>query len=240
MSAHRPTATARRHAGTLAARIGADIDASRNSRGLSIEEVARRAAVSPSTVVRAIHGDSGVHLDTLCAVAQAAGLRINVKAYPAGPVSLRDSGQLRVANYLAALAHPSLRPAMELPVGDPFGRAADIVFFGPEEILHQEIERRPGDFQEPLRGATVKRDALQKRHHRPVRLILVVEDTARNRELLQPHTSLIRRVLPATSTEILRSMRTGTVLGKDGLLWVRPWRPEPAKPQPLRADRSAD
>jgi transcriptional regulator with XRE-family HTH domain len=233
MSAHRPTASARRHAGKLAANVGADIDASRNALGLSIEEVARRAAVSPSTVGRAIHGDPGVHLDTICAVAQAAGLRINVKAYPAGPISLRDSGQLRVAEYLAALAHPSLKPAMELPVGDPFGRAADIVFFGPEEILHEEIERRPGDLQEPLRGAAVKRDALQTRHHRPVRLILVVEDTARNRELLRPHASLIQRVLPATSTEILRSMRTGTVLGRDGLLWVRPWRaPKPGPSHP--------
>lgn len=238
MSAHRPTASARRHAGRLASNIGADIDTSRNSLSLSIEEVARRAAVSPSTVVRAIHGDPGVHLDTLCAVAQAAGLRINVKAYPAGPVSLRDSGQLRVAEYLAALAHPSLKPAMELPVGDPFGRAADIVFFGPEEILHEEIERRPGDFQELLRSATVKRDALQARHQRPVRLILVVEDTARNRELLRPHANLIRRVLPATSSEILRSMRTGSVLGKDGLLWVRPWRS--ARRQPLPTDASGD
>lgn len=238
MSAHRPTASARRNAGRLATSVGADIDASRSSFGLSIEEVARRASVSPSTVARAIVGDPGIHLDTLCAIAQAAGLRINVKAYPAGPVSLRDSGQLRVAEYLAALAHPSLKAALELPVGDPFGRAADVVFFGPEEILHEEIERRPGDLQGPLRGAAVKRDALQARHRRPVRLILVVEDTARNRKLLRPHASLIQRVLPATSTEILRSMRTGSVLGKDGLLWVRPWRVR--GPGPLDTDGSAD
>lgn len=230
MSAHRPVASARRHAARLAVNVGGDIDTSRSSLGRSVEEVARRAGVASSTVVRAIHGDPGVHLDTLCAVAQAAGLRLSVKAYPGGSVSLRDSGQLRVAEYLAALAHPSLKPALELPVGDPFGRAADIVFFGPEEILHQEIERRLIDLQESLRSATVKRDALQARHQRPVRLILVVEDAARNREIVRAHESLIRRVLPATSTEILRSMRAGTVLGKDGLLWVRPWRiPNPGR-----------
>lgn len=231
MSAHRPVASARRHAARLAVNVGGDIDTSRTSLGRSIEEVARRAGVAPSTVVRAIHGDPGVHLDTLCAVVQAAGLRLSVKAYPGGSVSLRDSGQLRAAEYLAALAHPSLKPALELPVGDPFGRAADIVFFGPEEILHEEIERRPTDLQESLRSATVKREALQARHQRPVRLILVVEDTARNREIVRAHERLIRRVLPATSTEILRSMRTGTVLGKDGLLWLRPWRiPNPGQP----------
>jgi transcriptional regulator with XRE-family HTH domain len=229
MSAHHPAASARRRAGQLVAGIGAEIDRSRATLGRSIEEVARRAVVSPSTVVRVFRGDPGVHLDTLCAVAHAAGLRITLKAYPEGRISLRDTGQLRIAEYLAALAHPSLRPAMELPVGDPFGRAADIVFFGPDEILHQEVERRLSDLQETLRSATVKRDALQARHHRPVRLILVVTDTARNRELVGPHSTLVRRVLPASSAQVLHAMRTGTTLGQDGFLWVRPWRPAAAK-----------
>ena len=111
--------------------IGADIDVSRSALASSIEEVARRAQVAPSTVVRVLHGDAGVHLDTLCAVGAAVGLRISVKAFPSWQPSLRDSGQLRVAEYLVAQAHGSLKPTLELPVGDPYGRAADIVFFGP-------------------------------------------------------------------------------------------------------------
>jgi len=227
MGRHHPQASARRHAEKLAAQIGSEIDTSRSAIAASIEEVARRAQVAPSTVVRVLRGEVGVHLDTLCAVGAAVGLRINVKAFPAGGLSLRDSGQMGVAQFLVGQAHPSLRPSLELPVGDPFGRAADLVFFAPTEIAHYEIERRLPDFQAPYRAATVKREALQAQHSRPVRLVLAIEDTRRNRDLVAPHATLIRTALPATSDEILRSLRRGTLLGRDGLLWVRPWRRPP-------------
>lgn len=225
MSSHRPIASARQEARRSAERIGVDIETARIGLVRSIEEVARRAVVAPSTVGRVLAGDPGVHLDTLCAVAQAVNLRLSVKAHPRGPLSLRDSGQMRIAQHLLAQLHPSWQPALELPVGDPFGRAADVVLFGPREIVHIEIERRLPDFQESHRGAMVKREALQARHQRPVRLVLVVEDLAHTRELLRPHLGLIKRVLPAGSPEVLRSLRNGTPLGRDGLLWVRPWRP---------------
>lgn len=212
----------------VATRIGADIETARTGLAASIEAVARRAAVAPSTVVRVINGDGGVHLDTLCAVATAVGLRINVKAFPAEPPSLRDSGQLHIAQYLIAQAHSSLKPALEVPVGDPFGRAVDVAFFGATEIVIHEIERSLSDYQAPKRAAMLKRDALQAQHDRPVRLVLVVEDTRRNRSLVTPHASLVRADLPASSAEILRALRTGTDLGRDGLLWVRPWRTLPS------------
>lgn len=224
MSTHRPAAGARRAASLIASRIGSDIETARAGLASSIEEVARRAQVAPSTVGRVIHGDGGVHLDTLCAVAAAVGLRVSVKAYPGDQLALRDSGQLRIAHYLIDQAHPSFRSALEVPVGDPFGRAADLVFFGPTEIVIHEIERSLSDLQATTRAAMLKRDALQARHERPVRLVLVVEDTRRNRELVAPHAALIRVALPATSAQILRALRDGTELGGDGLLWVRPWR----------------
>ena len=208
----------------VATRIGADIETARTGLASSIEAVARRAAVAPSTVVRVINGDGGVHLDTLCAVATAVGLRINVKAFPAEQPGLRDSGQLHIAQYLIAQAHQSLKAALEVPVGDDFGRAVDLAFFAPTEIVIHEIERALPDYQAPKRAAMLKRDALQARQDRPVRLVLVVEDTKRNRSLVEPHTAVIRADLPATSAEILRALRTGTGLGRDGLLWVRPWR----------------
>ncbi len=186
MGSHRPLPSSRRHAERIASVIGADIDVSRSALASSIEEVARRAQVAPSTVVRVLHGDAGVHLDTLCAVGAAVGLRISVKAFPSWQPSLRDSGQLRVAEYLVAQAHGSLKPTLELPVGDPYGRAADIVFFGPTEIIHAEIERRVPDLQAPVRAANVKRAALQDQHARRVRLVLAVEDTHHNRSLIAP------------------------------------------------------
>lgn len=224
MGSHRPLASSRHYADRVASQIGADIDVSRVTLAASIQQIARRARLAPSTVARVLHGDAGVHLDTLCAVGAAVGLRISVKAFPSTPPSLRDSGQMRAAHHLIAQSHPTRKPALELPVGDPFGRAADLVFFGPDDILHAEIERRLPDFQAAFRAATVKRDALQAQHSRPVRLLLVVEDTRRNRALLAPHAELIRTALPATSGTILKALRAGTPLDRDGLLWVRPWR----------------
>jgi len=208
----------------MAVSVAADVATSREALGASIVQVARRAHLAPSTVQRVLDGDPGIHLDTLCAVGAAVGLRISVKAYPAVAPSLRDTGQLEIAQYLVAQANRALRPALELPVGDPFGRAADLVFFGPSEILLMEIERRLVDFQAAYRAGTLKRDALGAQHSRPVRLVLVVPDTRRNRSRVAPHTDLLREALPATTAAVLRAIRDGTLLGRDGVLWVRPWR----------------
>lgn len=225
MPPHRPHAPSRRYASAVAAKVGDDIDTARRTVSASIAAVAARARVAPSTVQRVLRGDSGVHLDTICAIAAAVGLRISLKAFPAAGPSLRDTGQLRVVEHLIGRAHPSFKPAVELPVGDPFGRAADLVLFGPEEILHCEVETNLPDWQAAYRSASVKRDALLARHRRPVRLVVAVADTRRNRELLAPHHVVIATALPAGSREILKSVQTGIPLGRDGLLWVRSWRP---------------
>ena len=132
-----------------------------------------------------------------------------------------------MAEWLIAQAEASWQPALELPVGDPFGRAADLVFFGPAEIAHLELETGPADWQRTLRAATVKRDSLQAQHERPVRLVIALNDTRRNRRLVEPHADLIRAVLPAGSNRILDALRRGEPMGRDGLLWVRPWRTHP-------------
>lgn len=224
MGHHRPIPKARREADAAAKRIGREIEMARRSAAVSIESTAQRAHVSPSTVVRILNGDSGAHLDTFYAIAWAVGLRPSVKLFPTEAPSLRDSGQLHIAQYLISIAHSSLKPQMELPVGDPFGRAADLVFFGAREIVMHEIERSLSDFQTTKRGAMLKRDALQAQHRRPVRLVLTVEDTRRNRDLVAPHLLALAADLPASSSAIMRHLRSGEDLGTDGLLWVRPWR----------------
>jgi hypothetical protein len=224
MTRHLPLAAGRRLSAQIATRIGSDFETSRIALGMTIEDTSRRAQVAPSTVVRVLNGDGGAHLDTVCAVGLAVGMRVGMKAYPSAQPTLRDSGQLRMAQCLVGLAHSSLRPAMEVPVGDPFGRAADLLFFAAHGIFHHELEKHLPDFQASYRAATVKRDALQANHTRPVWLVITVEDTRRNRALVAPHAELIRTALPATSREIMHSLRTGQPLGRDGLLWLRPWR----------------
>lgn len=117
-------------------------------------------------------------------------------------------------------ASPKLKVTLEDVAGST-GEAADEVFYGPDEIVHAEIERLMVDFQAQYRAASPKRDYLAQHHARPVRLVLVVEDTDRNRRALAPHLGLIRTNLPADSREVLRALRSGMPLGRDGLVWIR-------------------
>lgn len=162
----------------------------------------------------------------MTAVAEAAGLDLVIRAYPGRPPSLRDTRQLGLAEVLCAQAHPSWRPAIELGVGD-HGEAIDLCFFGASEIVACEIERMALDGQAQYRRANGKRLTLAARHQRPVRLVMVFEDTSRNRSALKPHIDLVRISLPAGSREILAALRAGRPLDSDGLLWLRPRRRPP-------------
>lgn len=200
--------------------VGSTIALSRADRAATREQISRRAGVSRDTVRRVEEGDPGVQLDTLCAVGSAVGLDVVVRAYPADPPSLRDSGQLQLAELICSLTHTSWTPELELAAGD-HGEAADIGFFGAREIIDTEIDRLILDFQGQHRRNSRKREYLAARHQRPVRLVMVVEDTNRNRAAIAAHAAFVRTALPADSREVLRALRTGEPLGRDGLLWIR-------------------
>jgi hypothetical protein len=187
---------------------------------LADRTLVRRAGVSRSTLERVKRADPSVQVDTLVAVFSAAGLDLVLSAYEGSSTSLRDAGQMEIADGIRRLAGPAWRGVTEVSAG-PYGRSADLVFYGPNEIIHVEIERGAADFQAQERSAKRKREALAAADARPVRLVLAVEDTAANRTALAPHAALIRSQYPAGSREIMTALRTGRPLGRDGLLWVR-------------------
>ncbi|HEY8169861.1 MAG TPA: hypothetical protein VIH24_02030, partial [Candidatus Limnocylindria bacterium] len=187
--------------------------------GLSVRAVARLAGVAPDTQRRIEAGDPAVQLDTLCRCASVVGLRVWARAYPRSTPSLRDTGQLWVAEQLRRAVHGSLSVAFEVGLGNL--RAADMVVSGPDEIIHVEIERYLADFQAQYRSAAEKRDLLSASHRRPVRLVVVVEDTQHNRAAVRAHSGVIHAAMPAASREVLRALRGGTPLGRDGWLWIR-------------------
>ena len=219
---------ARRRANRQAERYGADVRNARADRGLTLRQVGLRAGVSPDTARRVEHGDAGAELDTLCAVGAAVGLDLVLQAYPANPPSLRDSGQLIVAQFLCSAAHPSWKAELEVPAGD-HGEAIDVGLFGAREIIDIEVDRLILDWQRQHRRNALKRDYLAARHRRPVRLVMAIEDTARNRTAVAPHLPLIREALPAGTREVLRAMRSGEPLGRDGLIWIRRSRISPPR-----------
>jgi transcriptional regulator with XRE-family HTH domain len=148
----RRTNSSQRRATQQASKAGEEIGLARVTAALSQSAVADRAGVSWSTVDRIERGDPSVGLETLCAVGEAVGIDIVVRAYPSHAPSLRDTGQLEIAELLRAQAHPSWHVAAEVRAG-PNGEAIDLGFLGPDEILDIEIERMATDFQAQFRRA---------------------------------------------------------------------------------------
>ncbi len=199
--------------------LGREIALARAHHGLTRRAAARLAHVAPSTLRRIESGDPAVQLDTLVRVTTAVGLKLWTRAFPAQGPSLRDSGQLAVAEWVRSVVSDATELRLELPVGR--GRAIDIVAFRAGEIVAIEIERLLVDFQAQFRAADAKRVELATSHARPIRLVMIVADTHRNRHAVRQHESLIRSVLPAGTREVLSALRSGRPIGRDGLGWIR-------------------
>lgn len=189
--------------------------------GMTQAQLASRGAVSQQEVSRAEIGQVGVSLEARCRMAAACGHEVGLKLFPVATVSLRDSGQLSLANALLQVLHPTWRPRLEVPVAAGDLRAADMLLSHPDELVQIEIERALVDFQAQLRSGQVKRDIFAVGESRPVRLVLAVPDTHGTRESLRPIAALLRRALPLDTRGILAALRDGRALGSDGLLVVR-------------------
>lgn len=200
--------------------IGREVATARHASGLSTELAAARASVSRSTWLRAESGSPRTAIATLCAVTDAVGLDLVLRVYPGSRLTLRDRGQLSIAQGLAALAHPRWAVSLEAPAGD-HGEAVDLVISGASEIVAIEIIRQMNDYQAQYRLAVLKRDWLSRTHRPPIRLVLAVEDLRSNRATLGPFAAIVGSVLPAGSRRVMDSLRSGQPLGSDGLLWVR-------------------
>ncbi len=180
----------------------------------------QRAGVARSTWDRIEAGDPAVTLAALTAATYAVGLDLVLQSYPGREPSLRDSGQLALAQLVAEMASPMWRIALEEPAGE-HGKAIDLVLWGPEEILAVEIERMLVDWQAQLRRWLMKREWLASQHSRPVRLVVLVADTRRNRIAVAPYGMVIGATFPMGSRAVLHAVRTGSPLGEDGLCWIR-------------------
>jgi transcriptional regulator with XRE-family HTH domain len=193
----------------------------RVSAGLSQRQAAALAGIS-QTFVSSV--ERGVRCPTFMIasrVAAAVGHDLAVRIYPAGGVRIRDSGQVAVLEQIVADTAPAWHSHLELPIGETDRRAADLVLEGPTEILHVEAEGGIADLQAQLRAAQLKRVALAKRYDRPVRLIIALPDRRSLRDITSTHAALLSRAFPVRSTSVWRSIRTGSPLGSDGMLFVR-------------------
>jgi transcriptional regulator with XRE-family HTH domain len=208
----------------LAYRFGQELRIARVSAGLSQVQLANRAGVTQTVVSRAERGLEEASLRVRCRLAAAAGHELGWRLYPVASVRLRDSGQLAIAQAIATQCHESWGVNLEVPVSAGDLRAADLLLAGATEVIHIEIERALIDVQAQLRAAQLKRTALASRDTsdaRPTRLVIAVPDTQTARRRLAPVEELLSRQLPGSSRQIWDAIRSGSELGRDGLLFVR-------------------
>lgn len=211
---------ARERAVAQAVKVGGSIRTARGTAGFSVATASARAGIADSTWRRIERGAPGASLTTVCAMTDAVGLDFVAQVFPGSGPRLRDTGQLELARVLAGMASPAWTVTLEVPAGD-HGEAIDLVLWRPDEIVAVEIERLMLDAQAQIRRLILKRDWLAARHRRPVRLVVVVEDTRRNRAAMAPHLSLLRTTFPAGSREVYAAVRSRHPLGRDGLAWLR-------------------
>lgn len=206
----------------VAARFARELLAARAVAGLTQRELARRAGVSQPFISYLERGRKLPSLKAMHRLASAAGHDLSFRLFPADGVRLRDSGQLRLADLIRRELDAAWRVQLEVPVASPPDRrAADMVLQTPGEVVQLEIERALLDFQAQLRVAQLKRAALADRLSRPVRLVISLPDTTRNRTVVDDHRLIVESALPIPSRRIWSSLRSGGPLGGDGLLWVR-------------------
>lgn len=217
----RKSADATARAAALARRFGTDLRIARMAAGLTQRQVGERAGVTQQLVSLAERGDPGMRLDLRRRLAAAAGHELGWKLYPAAAVSLRDSGQLHVAQAILAAASKHLTARLEVPVAVGDLRAADLLITAPTDLIHVEVERSLFDLQAQLRAAQLKREALARDSAQPVRLVIAVPDSARVRSVVAGIPEIVRAAFPIPSRQIADALRSGAPLGGDGLLFVR-------------------
>jgi transcriptional regulator with XRE-family HTH domain len=206
----------------MVARFSRELVAARAVAGLTQREVARRAGVSQSLVSLLETGRAIPSLGRMHRLAAATGHDLSIRLFPGSGVRLRDSGQLAVADQIRAATHASWRIRLEVPIGaQPDRRAADMILETAAELVAVEVERVLLDFQAQFRAAQLKRATLAERSGRSVRLVMALPDTRRNRAVIEAHRSILETALPTPSRRIWASLRSGSPVGGDGLLWVR-------------------
>lgn len=109
------------------------------------------------------------------------------------------------------------------------GQAADVLLLSPAGAerafgLHIEVESALVDLQAQLRKGLLKRDGLERRYAAKLAFVMALGESKRNRAAVRGAVDVVRVALPASAREVLASLREGSPLHRDGLLWVRPLR----------------
>lgn len=177
----------------------------RLDRSLPQAHVARAVGISPSRYSRIERGKTeNLSIMQAAALLSAVGLRLAVRAYPAGE-PIRDQAHVGLLARLRACLHSSLAWQTEVPIpirGDL--RAWDAVIRGLDWQQAVEAETRPRDVQ-----ALRRRISLKQRDAGVAAVILLLADTRHNRALVRDYGDTLRPDFPIPGKATLELLRAG-------------------------------
>jgi transcriptional regulator with XRE-family HTH domain len=204
----------RRLADRIRRQLGEEVRAARRGNGLSQQAAGAAAGMSHAQFGRIERGElADLTVDQACRAGLAVGLRLGARLYPDGD-PVRDRAQLalleRFRRHLPA--HAVWHTEVPLPIpGDR--RAWDALIRLDGRRAGCEAETKLTDLQ-----AVERRLALKLRDGAADLLLVLVSDTASNRQVLRAHREALRGLLPLDGRDVLGALRAGHLPEASGLL----------------------
>ena len=153
-----------------------------------------------------------LRIEDAALVCAALGLRLHVRAYPAGS-PVRDAAQLRLLARLRSQVSDAFTWRTEVPIaGRGDLRAWDVYLTGPASI-GVDAETRLHDLQ-----ALQRRLELKWRDSGAQAVVLLVAGTRHNRAVLREHRAALLSTLPLDTAAVLRALRAGMAPAANGLV----------------------
>lgn len=194
--------------------VGADIRLARVGAGASLRDASARAGMSHSQLGRIERGETeGVSVDQLSRACAAVGLKLIAKAVPgAGPAL--DAGQLGLLGRFELVLPRGTTLWREVPLPSPGDLRAWDAFIKLQDVrIAVEAETKLADVQ-----ALDRRLSLKLRDGEVDVLLLLVSDTAHNREFLGAHREALRASFPLDGRQILPLLRAGKPPTANGIV----------------------
>jgi hypothetical protein len=196
--------------------IGRDVRLARTGAGASLREAAGRVGMSHAQFRRIERASlEGVSVDQLSLACIAVGLKLIAKAIPASGPAI-DAGQLALLDRFRSVLPAETPFWTEVPLPIPGDlRAWDAMIVLEAVRIAIEAETRLADVQ-----ALDRRLQLKLRDGGVDRLILLVSDTAHNREFLGHHRAALRASFPFDGRQLLPAIRAGRAPSASGILVI--------------------
>ncbi|HEY7589399.1 MAG TPA: helix-turn-helix transcriptional regulator [Candidatus Limnocylindrales bacterium] len=199
---------------TIRRSIGMELRTARQRGGLSIAAVAAAVGLSKAEASRIERGLAPwLTIEAVCRIAVVVGMSPSVRLYEAG-MPLRDAAHAALLGRLRNNLPAGLRWQPEVPMpGHGDQRAWDAGIFGKGWWIAVEGETRLTDLQ-----ALQRRIALKRRDSGDPPVLLLVNDTRPNREVLAAEREALRTDFPLDGRALLSALRSGRPPAGGGVL----------------------